>query len=1143
MTHMVIRTMTFPAAKRNKHTRTLWAFLLLLATPVFGQEILNDVTAIDGITTEQVESAISAVESRQGLDERARGILIEYLRDAQVQIQARNGAAAAAAQYKASLESAPEETLKLRANLDEGSPAPPGEASLGIDDQATLSELESRLAQESADLTALESRLASLEAQIERELDRPAAARKRINQLRKSREEFAAIASTKEIAGEQQIVANARTLSAKLAVEAQAAEIDKLEQELLSHSARLSLLQAQRDVAARQRLQLSVRVDVLRDAVSEKYQAAATQAQESATATTIAMVDMHPALRNFATENAALTQELQRVAAASQNLSSQLEKTKNELADIEQRLARSQRRLEVEGLSRALGSLLIAERRSLPSLSHYRAEIRAKDRDAARVSLDRIRVQELRRELASIDQTVEELAAEIGADISNPEELARNRSEIRPLLLARRDLLLKVENSYGNYLQVLGELNDERRQLLHSIESYKQFFAENLLWIPSAPIFGVGAVADGPAEYPQALSANAWASVLAQLTGSVGQRVPGAVLCLALLLFLLLIFKPLGRRYASMNERVGRLSSDSIVLTFSSMAILAIRAMPLPFLTFSAAWFLNNASQPSAFSDSVTRCLFEITPFLYNVLFFRELSAPGGIFGLHFGWQEKTVATIRKQLHRLAIIGGPLIFATVLLFLSDAQSDRATVGRLVFFALMFFLSYIVYPILHPETGIVAAQYRRMPSTWATKLRWVWFGLGVGLPLLLVVVSFFGYVYTSTVLAGLFVATFWRVLALVVLYLVVLRWLALAQRKLALQIALREREARQAEIQSESESDSSTEATLPAEVPLDLDEVDQQTKKLLRSVMVVGALLVVWSIWADFLPALSFLKEVGLWTEAVTIDGVETLRPVTLADLLLALAVIVITVIAARNLPGLMEISILQRLSLAPGSRYAINTLVRYVVSTIGVFTALSLIGWNWSQIQWLAAALSVGLGFGLQEVVANFISGLIILFEKPVRVGDTVTVGKLTGTVSRIRIRATTITDWDRKEILVPNKSFITEQVINWTLSDPITRVVIPVSVSHDSDVDLTREVMSDILASLPQVLDEPPPKVYFTGFGDSSLNFTLYAYLRQLSDRLPLVHQVHESIVKALRENGIEISYPQRGVHMRSTSGSQSKQ
>ena len=231
----------------------------------------------------------------------------------------------------------------------------------------------------------------------------------------------------------------------------------------------------------------------------------------------------------------------------------------------------------------------------------------------------------------------------------------------------------------------------------------------------------------------------------------------------------------------------------------------------------------------------------------------------------------------------------------------------------------------------------------------------------------------------------------------------------------------------------------------------------------------------------------------------------------------------------------MEIAILQRLTLQPGSRYAINTLTRYIVVTIGLISVLNIIGWNWSQIQWLVAALSVGLGFGLQEIVANFVSGLIILFERPIRVGDTVTVGALSGKVSRVRIRATTITDWDRKEIIVPNKAFITEQVVNWTLADPITRVVVPVGISYGSDVELAQKVMEDTLHALPLVLDEPEPRVFFIGFGDSSLDFSLRVHARQLADRLPLMHAVHNAILKALRENGIEIPFPQRDLHVRS--------
>ena len=454
----------------------------------------------------------------------------------------------------------------------------------------------------------------------------------------------------------------------------------------------------------------------------------------------------------------------------------------------------------------------------------------------------------------------------------------------------------------------------------------------------------------------------------------------------------------------------------------------------------------------------------------------------------------------------------------------------------MFVAMMIVLSFIIRPLAHPVTGVAASYYNGKVDGWMRKLRWFWYSLAVGGPLLLAVLSMIGYLYTSIILTSLLVDTIWLALTLIVVNLIVLRWIALTHGKMALKILLQEREAKRALRENEGDSDAEGELPITESKPLDLDEVDAQTRKLLRWGLIVVAALAGWAIWSEVFPAFRLLEQISLWSQTELVDGVETIVPVTLADIILAVLVAAGTAIASRNLPGLMEIVILQRLTLQPGSRYAINTLTRYVVVTIGVISVLNIIGWNWSQIQWLVAALSVGLGFGLQEIVANFVSGLVILFERPVRVGDTVTVGALTGRVSRVRIRATTITDWDRKDIIVPNKAFITEQVVNWTLADPITRVVVPVGISYGSDVELAQKVMEDTLHSLPLVLDEPEPQVFFIGFGDSSLDFSLRVHSRQLADRLPLMHAVHKAILKALREHGIEIPFPQHDLHVRST-------
>jgi potassium efflux system protein len=260
----------------------------------------------------------------------------------------------------------------------------------------------------------------------------------------------------------------------------------------------------------------------------------------------------------------------------------------------------------------------------------------------------------------------------------------------------------------------------------------------------------------------------------------------------------------------------------------------------------------------------------------------------------------------------------------------------------------------------------------------------------------------------------------------------------------------------------------------------------------------------------------------------------------LTTLVWALAVGLIVAAAARNLPGVLEIAVLQRLPIGFGSRYAITKIAQYLIVAIGIVVIFSTIGVAWSHLQWLVAALGVGLGFGLQEIFANFMSGLIMLFERPVRIGDTVTIGDLSGTVSRMRMRATTITDWDNKEIIVPNKMFITDRLINWTLSDPITRVIIPVGIAYGSDTNLAYRVICETAEQNPIVLEEPQYQVFFLGFGESSLNFELRVFVRDLGDRLRVRHELHMAINKAFAENDIEIPFPQRDLHVRSWVGSQ---
>ena len=190
---------------------------------------------------------------------------------------------------------------------------------------------------------------------------------------------------------------------------------------------------------------------------------------------------------------------------------------------------------------------------------------------------------------------------------------------------------------------------------------------------------------------------------------------------------------------------------------------------------------------------------------------------------------------------------------------------------------------------------------------------------------------------------------------------------------------------------------------------------------------------------------------------------------------------------------------------------------------------------DWARLGWIAAGLSVGLGFGMQEVVANFVCGLILLFERPIRVGDVVTIDGTTGTVTRINIRATTMTNWDRQDFVVPNKNLITGTILNWTLTASVNRVVVPVGVAYDSDAEKAQQILLNVANDHPRILDDPAPIASFDQFGDSSLNLVLRAYLPDLNHRISTITELHTENKKRFEAAGIEIPFPQRDVHLRS--------
>jgi len=289
-------------------------------------------------------------------------------------------------------------------------------------------------------------------------------------------------------------------------------------------------------------------------------------------------------------------------------------------------------------------------------------------------------------------------------------------------------------------------------------------------------------------------------------------------------------------------------------------------------------------------------------------------------------------------------------------------------------------------------------------------------------------------------------------------------------------------------------------------------------------------------WSSLFPALTIFDgfELGsIDTGILDEDGRKIIRTITVWTVLQSSLILILTFIAAKNLPSFVEIFALSRVGVDSGVRYAVKTIMGYVIVAFGVIWSFNKLGLQWSQLRWVVTGLSVGIGLGLQKIIANFVSGLIILFERPVRIGDYVTIGEQSGTVGQIKIRATTLNDLDNREILIPNEALISERVINWTLSNSITRLIVPVGIAYGSDTDKARDVMLEAVKGHPKVLSQPAPQVLFIGFGDSSLDFEVRVFLTNFEDRVPMRHVVHTETYKALAAAGISIPFPQRDLNI----------
>lgn len=710
-----------------------------------------------------------------------------------------------------------------------------------------------------------------------------------------------------------------------------------------------------------------------------------------------------------------------------------------------------------------------------------------------------------------------------------PSTLDDNLSEVQrdyreQLLQNQQALQSQLQDARQQLLSELSQLLAVKEQMNERLQQARQLINRQLLWLPVSPSISW----QWPSEIAAGLDLfklqikQLRATPILSSDANMGSMLGLTVLLLVLAFF---IHRYTRRHRQRWQQQIGNVVHDRFSRTLRMLVFGALVAAPLPVFLLLLRGQGLNTSHPShmLFSQLLLLWAASLQCYITALIWLR---APDGLMCGHFSVPAALAKVMRRQLGLLFWISLPLLSLLMITDNYNAIQLQSGLGRLLF--LLLVLSLLLFWRGFWKVSHTFEQLTQQRHWWLNAHLWI--GLLLAFNLIMLGLGLWGYTLTALFFMLILLVVVLQGAGTFLLFKLGLRWLLIEERRLAFSRA----RTRRAEILAARENNEETPPL--SENYLDLQAISDQSRVLLKTATVLFLGTSLWLTLGDFLPTLQILESVQLWSSIEVSGNQEVLTHVTLRDLVVGALIILISLLAAKNLPGLLELLALRHLDLSPGTGYAITSLLKYSLIMVGVMVAISQFGVQWSKLQWLVAALGVGLGFGLQEIVANFVSGLIILFEKPVRIGDTVTLGNVTGTVSRIQIRATTITDWDRKEVIIPNKTFITEQLINWSLSDATTRVVLTIGIAYGSDVELAEKLLLQAAQDNERVLDDPEPDAYFRQFADSALNIDLRVYVSSMADRIPVTDELNKAINRLFNEHNIEIAFPQLDVHLHRT-------
>ena len=1030
---------------------------------------------------------------------------------------------------RAEAQAAPEAVAQLESQLADPPPPQPIPDELA---DATAPEWEAALATAEAELAAAGVRLAELSDRIElegkRRLALPAeleAARSRLAavEVRVNAAPVEATDLTTEI-GQAHLLAERTKLLA---------EAELLQQEARTYEATSRRLTLERDAVAQRQLRLREFASRLRTRLVEIRESdAARRVRRIAQQAAAAEQGASQAVAGEWTQTLAFARQNQDVVEELDDASVRLVEANRTIDELVRDFASLRTRAEEADFSTAAGSLMREYRRRLAP---------------ARRQVDRFAAVEIGGASMPIDDAIAAVQSQLDQANAAQQRLLLRTGEseaMQQALRERRLTLVELMDNANKLLVKLVALATARESLRGLIAEQTGFISEHILWVRSAPPIGPETARAAAASAPELLDRTQWAEAGSRLLADVRTNPIWIVLAAILLVASFVVRARLRAVLKACCDAARKPTLVSVAPTWKALAASLLLALFLPGVAWLLGWRLEATARPGSLPAAFGGALRQMALLGFLIEFIRIVARPHGLGASHFGWPADAVASVRRVLWVIIVVALPAGVIELTVRRLGNETLINSIGRIAFLVSATAFAWAGWSLFRRQSPVMAAARARQEESLIARIRWIWAIAAIGMPIALALMAIEGHYYTAQQLAHRALLTASGLALLVLVKSTFNRVVLINYRRLAIKRAKEKRAERRAQQEALGEEEGEPSDVIEAETDepeVPLVEVSNQTNTLIRIATVVTMLALVYGSWIDVLPAVGWIGDRPLYDDQLAIaaglpdNATVDDRSVTLADLLQAITLAGLTILAARNLPGLLEIAVLPRLPLDAGARYAASAIARYAIAIVGVIVCFRLIGIGWESVQWLVAAVSVGLGFGLQEIFANFVSGLILLFERPIRVGDTVTINDITGTVTRIRIRATTVLDWDNRELVMPNKDFVTGNLINWTLSNPNVRVVQSVGIAYGSNTELATELLKGAAESNSRILDEPQPLVVFTEFGDNSLVFELRFFVSGLQAYRTIKHDLNMQIDRMFREADIEISFPQRDLHLRS--------